>query len=340
MPRLSVILPAYNAERYLDKAVDSVRDQTFEDWELILVDDGSRDATPVICDRRAAADGRVRVIHQENGGLSAARNAGMSAAQGEYLAFLDADDYLTPGAYEALFAALDASNADCAGCGYTVAYDDALGETVLLPLSAGAHDAAEVRDAIVLPLLGDRLREGAFTGMVWRFLFKRSVIEEYGLKFTDAYLEDELFLIRYFSSYPCRLAVVDEGLYFYYQSAVSITRGYFAGFAENYLRVLEVKSALAAQYGLAVPADWKDNCAWAGLLAAVGNEYAPGSPGAMRDKTRRVRALCAEDAFAHALKHYKPAGMNRRKTVVAALLRCRAFGALSLLYAVKNRGRN
>ena len=211
---------------------------------------------------------------------------------------------------------------------------------MLLPLSAGAHDAAEVRSAIVLPLLGDRLREGAFTGMVWRFLFKRDVIERCALEFTDAYLEDELFLIRYFSSYPCRLAVVDEGLYFYYQSAVSITRGYFAGFAENYLRVLEVKSALAAQYGLAVPADWKDNCAWAGLLAAVGNEYAPGSPGTGRDKTRRVRALCAEDAFAHALKHYKPAGMNRRKTVVAALLRCRAFGALSLLYAVKNRGRN
>lgn len=340
MPRLSVILPAYNAERYLEKAVRSVLDQAFSDWELILVDDGSRDGTGALCDRLAGEDSRVQVIHQENGGLSAARNAGITAAAGEYLAFLDADDYLAPAAYEKLFAALDETGSDCAGCGYTVAYDDAPGETVLLPLSAGAHDAAEVRETIVLPLLCDRLRDGAFTGMVWRFLFKRSVIDESGLIFTDAYLEDELFLIRYFSAYPCRLAIVAEGLYFYYQSAVSITRGYFAGFAENYLRVLEVKAALAAQYGLSVPEDWKDNCAWAGLLAAVGNEYAPGSPGTSRDKTRRVRALCGEGAFAHALKNYVPAGMNRRKTVVAALLRRRAFGALSLLYRVKNRGRS
>ena len=340
MPRLSVILPAYNAEKYLEKAVRSVQSQTFSDWELILVNDGSRDGTPALCDRLAEGDSRVQVIHQENRGLSAARNAGMAAARGDYFAFLDADDYLAPAAYEKLFAALDADGADCAGCGYTVAYDDALGGTVLLPLSAGGHDAAEVRRAIVLPLLTDRLREGAFTGMVWRFLFRRSVIEEYGLEFTDAYLEDELFLIRYFSSYPCRLAVVAEGLYFYYQSAVSITRGYFAGFAENYLRVLDVKSALVAQYGLNVPENWKDNCAWAGLLAAVGNEYAPGSGGTLGEKKRRVRALCALDAFSHALRFYKPAGMNRRKTVVAALLRSRMFGVLSLLYSVKNRGRN
>lgn len=338
MPRLSVILPVCNAEKFLDKAVDSVLAQTYTDWELILVNDGSKDATPAICDRRAQ-DVRVKVIHQPNGGLSAARNSGMKIAAGDYIAFLDADDYLAPDAYDKMFAAMDAAGADCAFCGYTVTYDDGQGETVLPPLPAGGHGAEEVRGAIVLPLLQDRLREGFFTGMVWRFLFSRSEIEKHGLLFTDAYLEDELFLIRYFSSYPCRLACVNEGLYYYYQSAVSITRHYFPGFTENYLRILQVKETLISQFDLPVRADWKDNCAWAGLLAAVGNEFAPGNAACRRENRANLKALCAVPEFRHALEHYVPAGMNRRKTVVAALLRRRCFLALTLLYAVKNRGR-
>ena len=93
MPFFSVIVPVYKAEAYLRDCVDSVLCQTFRDFELILVDDGSPDGCPAICDEYAAKDSRIRVIHQANGGVSAARNAGMRAASGAYLAFLDSDDY-------------------------------------------------------------------------------------------------------------------------------------------------------------------------------------------------------------------------------------------------------
>lgn len=95
-PLVSVIVPAYNAEKYLPAAIESVLRQTYSGWELILVDDGSTDSTPAICDRAAVSDPRIRVVHKPNGGLSSARNAGIRVARGRYLTFLDADDMLSP----------------------------------------------------------------------------------------------------------------------------------------------------------------------------------------------------------------------------------------------------
>lgn len=93
---VSIIIPAYNAERYLPATIESVISQSESGWELLLVDDGSTDATPAICDRYAQADSRIRVLHKPNGGLSDARNHGLASARGEYIAFLDADDIMAP----------------------------------------------------------------------------------------------------------------------------------------------------------------------------------------------------------------------------------------------------
>lgn len=98
--KISVIVPVYNVEKYLARCVDSILAQTYGNLEIILVNDGSKDASGVICDDYAAADSRIRVIHKENGGLSSARNAGIDAAVGEYLAFVDSDDWIEPQTYE------------------------------------------------------------------------------------------------------------------------------------------------------------------------------------------------------------------------------------------------
>ena len=95
-PEISVIVPIYRVERFLPRCIDSILKQTFRDIEVILVDDGSDDGCPAICDAAAEKDARVRVIHQKNQGLSAARNAGIDEAQGSYIAFADSDDYLEP----------------------------------------------------------------------------------------------------------------------------------------------------------------------------------------------------------------------------------------------------
>ena len=93
-PTISVIVPVYNAEKTLRRCVDSILAQTFEDFELILINDGSKDQSGDICDEYAAKDSRVKTIHKTNGGVSSARNAGLRIAQGEYIAFIDSDDYI------------------------------------------------------------------------------------------------------------------------------------------------------------------------------------------------------------------------------------------------------
>ena len=100
MSKVSIIVPVYNAEKYLCECVDSILSQTLTDLEVILVDDGSADSSPVICDGYAERDKRVKAIHQKNSGAAAARNHGMNIAQGEYIAFVDSDDWIDADMYK------------------------------------------------------------------------------------------------------------------------------------------------------------------------------------------------------------------------------------------------
>ena len=123
-PLLSIIVPVYKVENYLQKCIDSILAQTFTDFELILVEDGSPDGCPALCDAAAAKDARIRVLHQKNGGLSAARNAGLDVARGEWIGFVDSDDYIAPEMYETLYKAVQSTGADLALCDYA-AVDEA-----------------------------------------------------------------------------------------------------------------------------------------------------------------------------------------------------------------------
>lgn len=117
-PLLSIIVPVYKAENHLDRCVESILSQTYGNIELILVDDGSPDACPSMCDSWAKRDWRVRVIHKKNNGASSARNAGLDMASGEYIGFVDADDFAEPDMYETLMKNALENNADRSGCGY------------------------------------------------------------------------------------------------------------------------------------------------------------------------------------------------------------------------------
>lgn len=114
MPKLSIIVPVYKVEQYIHKCVDSILNQTFTDFELILVDDGSPDNCGKICDEYAQKDERVRVIHKVNGGVSSARNLGVDEAEGEYISFIDPDDWIELNMYEDIFNFVDENNVDVA----------------------------------------------------------------------------------------------------------------------------------------------------------------------------------------------------------------------------------
>ena len=154
MPSISVIVPVYQAEKYVKKCVESVTKQTFSDWELLLVDDGCTDGSPAICDACAAEDDRIRVFHRKkNAGVSEARNLGLREAKGDYIAFLDVDDRFEFRALETLWCLREQTGADTVGCAHLNLYAD--GKKYVEPLlPAGVYDAQGVREKIVAPLLG------------------------------------------------------------------------------------------------------------------------------------------------------------------------------------------
>lgn len=121
---ISVIIPIYKVEKYLNQCIQSVVGQTYKNLEIILVDDGSPDNCPSICDKWALKDERIRVIHKKNGGLSDARNAGLKVAQGEYIAFIDSDDWISPDMYEKLLRVMKEERADICACNIKSCYEE------------------------------------------------------------------------------------------------------------------------------------------------------------------------------------------------------------------------
>lgn len=128
MPAISVIVPIFNVENYVRKCVDSILNQTFSDIEIILVDDGSTDASGRICDEYLSKDDRIRVIHKENGGLSDARNAGLDMCTGEYIGFVDGDDYIDGDMYELLYNNIIKYDADISMCKYRRIYTNKIAD--------------------------------------------------------------------------------------------------------------------------------------------------------------------------------------------------------------------
>ena len=207
-PLLSIIVPVYKVENYLPKCIDSILAQTFTDFELILVEDGSPDDCPALCDATAEKDARVRVIHQKNGGLSAARNAGLDAARGAWIGFVDSDDYIAPEMYEVLYQAVQSTGADLALCDY--AEVDEAG----VPCQS-MHVRLEKK-----VFAGQDLLKNATDSMIqpaWNKLYRRAVFAQ--LRYPEGKLNEDLFLIPEVCLQIQKAVVVPKTLYYYVQRA-------------------------------------------------------------------------------------------------------------------------
>lgn len=337
MPSISVIVPVYQAERYLKKCVESVVKQTFPDWELLLIDDGCTDGSSAICDQCAEEDDRIRVFHKKkNAGVSEARNLGLREAKGAYIAFLDVDDRFEFRALETLWCLREQSGADTVGCAHlNLGADGSKAVEPLLP--AGVYDEAGIREGIVYPLLGERLKMPVFNGFIWRYLFSAQILRAAHITFQGAYLEDELFLMEYFCN-AHKLAVTEQPLYRYFLNPTSVTHRYMKDFPKVFSRFMERKEALVKKYRLeeARP-QWRENSNWAGLLIAIGNEYAQDNKKTIRQRQKAVEELCRRPEMAKAIAELAPEGMSPNKQVVARLVQGKHFFALTQMYRLKNR---
>jgi glycosyltransferase involved in cell wall biosynthesis len=213
MPLVSVIIPVYNVEDYIEACVTSVQKQTLKDIEIILVDDGSPDRSGEICDRLASEDNRIKVIHKENGGLSDARNVGVSQARADLIGFVDSDDTIEPTMYEVLYDSLTRENADISFCGIWNIYPNFKASINDLTEGYFVYSKLEVLKKV---LASDNATMHSVTK-----LYKKNLLSETPFPVGKTY-EDAHFIIGYLLK--CEKAVFDlQPLYNYYRREGSIT---------------------------------------------------------------------------------------------------------------------
>lgn len=213
-PLISVIVPVYNVEPYLDQCVESIVNQTYKNLEIILVDDGSPDNCPAMCDKWAEIDSRIIVIHKENGGLSDARNAGLRIASGEYIGFVDSDDWVANDFFEKLYEPCKVYGCEISACDveFTESRDVHTNKT----------EAAEYRIGSPEDALYDLIRGVGYRAVVWNKLYASHLLSNETFP-VGKYHEDEFFTYRIISKAKV-LSYTHISMYNYFQNSDGIMR--------------------------------------------------------------------------------------------------------------------
>ena len=208
---ISVIVPVYNVADYLHKCLDSILCQSYNNLEIILVNDGSTDDSSSICRECKDRDNRVILIEKENGGLSSARNAGLAVAKGEYVGFIDSDDWISPCMFQELIQEIKHQEADVSICGYNIAHRS--GRIKQVYLNAGVYQSTEV----LIDLLSGRLKDYACNKLYRRALFQ-------GIEYPEGKTFEDISTTHKVLGKAQRIVIINKALYYYRQRKESITQ--------------------------------------------------------------------------------------------------------------------
>lgn len=214
-PDVTVIIPVYRVEDYLDKCIGSVMNQTHSNIEIILVDDGSPDNSGVMCDKYAELDSRIKVIHKKNGGLSDARNHGLEIAQGKYTLFVDSDDYIKTNAIETLYAYAENENLDIVSAN---AYQVKEGNITTL-FSGYSEDVVDGKTFLV-----ESIKNKKYLAAVWLRLYKTNLLKRNNLFFKVGLLHEDEQWTPYVLMNATRVGYLDYSFYYYLIRSGSITQ--------------------------------------------------------------------------------------------------------------------
>lgn len=206
---ISVIIPVYNVDKYLSECLDSVINQSYKDLQIIVVDDGSTDSCGRICDEYALKDSRITVVHQDNQGAGAAKNTGLRLAKGEYLAFVDSDDYLEPDAFEYMFKLLIQKNADIVQCSYRDLYVDNSVDKIKNSSDIGGYTAEEYLT---------RYTTDWTCGLLWDKLYRKNLFN--GIYFEEGHVIDDEFF-TYQGVMNAKKIVIDSKIVYNYRKRKS-----------------------------------------------------------------------------------------------------------------------
>ncbi|GFI21421.1 putative glycosyltransferase EpsJ [Lachnospiraceae bacterium] len=222
---ISIIVPIYNIENYLPQCIESIMKQTYTDLEILLVDDGSKDSCSKICDKYKERDSRIKVIHKENGGLVSARKAGLVEAQGEYVAYVDGDDWIEANMFMELFNILDRYQVDIVMCGH-IEDTGNISKKVLCGLEEGYYDKRQLIETVYPSMIaGDAFFDWNVSAGVWGKLFKKESIMCYQMAVDERICMGEDAACTYPALLNAHsIYVVSKCLYHYRQTTGSMVK--------------------------------------------------------------------------------------------------------------------
>lgn len=214
---VSIVVPIYNVEQYLKTCIDSIISQTYTNLEIVLVDDGSTDSCPKQCDQYAKIDKRIKVIHQKNAGLSAARNSGLQCSNGKYIAFIDSDDVISSEMIEKLYTAIINNSCQVSCCRYVRFTND---KDLSRELDVVRRSYVYSGEEALFSIYCSKIKNIEFTA--WNKLYKRELFLNHNIQYPVSRLYEDIFTTYKLLYYSDRVAFINEELYYYRQRSGSI----------------------------------------------------------------------------------------------------------------------
>ncbi len=325
-PLISVIIPVYKVEKYLEKCVDSVINQTYKNLEIILVDDESPDNCPKICDEYAKKDKRIKVIHKENGGVGSARNKGMEKAVGEYITFVDSDDWLEKNFIQEMLFIINKYKVDYVTCGYYRVYENKK-EIINGNLEEIVIDSKEYVNKLL------NVQNGY--GFVHMKLIKKEKISS--LRFEEKLVvgEDALFNIQLCKNIE-KIVIYNKPLYNYYFNTNSVVRKYNNEYCNNYLKsMIYMSEYIRKNYKSEnVIQNLYNYIAYHVLLICVNYCYHPDNP----NKGRKLLVETVKiDLFKEAINNSNYNGLSASRKISLFTLKYKLYFLMSLICIIRQK---
>ncbi len=349
-PKVSVIVPVYNAEKYLERCVESLRNQSLEDIEIILVDDCSTDSSLEMCNKMAMEDSRIKVIHKVNEGAGYARNAALEIATGEYIGFSDSDDFVQPEMFETLYDKAVKYGSDLVMSGVLFVDGNMFrgdGECVRKTyFDKDTHfDTMESLRELKMGIVGatPKDHDDSKYGMsIWKNLFKKEIIEQNHIAFQserEMLSEDALFMIDYISCIK-KATGINHAFYCYCRNEGSISKSYKKDrFEKSLVFVKEVekrfeKDIRPEEYRIYIDRFWQAMCR---VICSQEIMYAEDNNIKYVDLKKRLNAVCTHSLTVRVLDSYPVGTLPIKQRVFAYGMKYRAYFLLKILVGLRSK---
>lgn len=336
-PKVSIIVPVFNVEKYLNRSIQSLQTQTLQDIEIILVNDGSRDNSLSKCKEFEKNDSRIKIIDKTNGGVSSARNAGLMEAKGEYIGFIDPDDWVEPDMFEKMYFQIKDAGAELGICNY-IEENNGKSNKVLLDINQSLLKGQEVANRLIKNMIGSSSLDSNaqfIMASVWRLLIKRDFLKQYNIKFEHGIplMEDLIFSVQALMNCE-KVAIINGTFYHYMINPNSAVSSYRKDMIEVHQKVYYLLEQILRRGNLLSSFEQQLNIRYANMyITGIINEVKRKNPKSAIEKIIFIKELCKDKRFKKILTQLNTNGYTFRKKFV---LKAARYEMGILLYSYYN----